>query len=454
MNRLQKLLATSLALVSLVMSAPSFAVGTPSVSGSINRDTSVDYFDFTITVTNISQTTLTAKEKDLFKDRIRVWLTDLSASTYIPFEGDPQNVEVPFTLRQKTELATSTGSNNLTTFTYTVRVSANATGGLKKLLSDHGSNKDVRLSVKYYEDLTEKSSLSTATISVSTAVVSDAPAAVATRKTHKALKVTWTAPENVTWSDSSQKAPTSISVLVIDKAASDLELPAYIYDSTAVTDSAAPDGTCVFNPNFAEGTSCINCSDSKAYLNATGLESMESAGYFIASASPTTGKVTVPGLENQKPYAVVAFYGPGGLNRSACVTGTPEENLTYSEVNGEDSATLSDPKCFIATAAYGSPLHADLAPLRWFRDQVLLRTSIGSEFVTWYYDNGPVGAAVVREHPALAAMVRAALWIPVGVLGLWMRICGDQPGLIVPFMAAAILFATAVARSRKPRKVL
>jgi hypothetical protein len=276
MNRLQKLLATSLALVSLVMSAPSFAVGTPSVSGSINRDTSVDYFDFTITVTNISQTTLTAKEKDLFKDRIRVWLTDLSASTYIPFEGDPQNVEVPFTLRQKTELATSTGSNNLTTFTYTVRVSANAAGGLKKLLSDHGSNKDVRLGVKYYEDLTEKTPLSSATISVSTAVVSDAPAAVATRKTHKALKVTWTAPENVTWSDSSQKAPTSISVLVIDKAASDLELPAYIYNSTAVTDSAAPDGTCVFNPNFAEGTSCINCSDSKAYLNATGLESMES----------------------------------------------------------------------------------------------------------------------------------------------------------------------------------
>ena len=408
----------------LANSSKAFAMGI-SVSGSILRDTSVNYFDFSIKVTDITQVALTSKEKDLFKDRIRVWLIDLSSSTneYVPFEGDNPVVVVPFTISQRSELAQTTNSNSLTDFTYSVRITANTAGGLKKLLDDKGSGKDIKLMVKYYEDTTEKSSLASTTISVSSAVVQDAPSGVGAKGTHKALVVNWTAPSNITWTDNSQKSPTSITTLVIDKATTTTDVPAYIYSSSAVTDTTAADGTCVFDPEFEEGSSCINCSDANAYLNATKLESMESAGYFSKTLdTPSVAKTLIPGLTNDKPYAVVMFYGPGGLNRSSCISATPQENHTYAEINGEDEATLLDPKCFIATAAYGSVLHKNLRPLRWFRDHVLLETALGRAFVQFYYEHGPKAAAVIAAHPVLAMITRGILWIPVMIIGAWMSV--------------------------------
>ena len=428
-------------LISLVLANASdvFAIGTPSVSGSILRDTSVNYFDFTIKVTDIQQTGLTSKEKDLFKDRIRVWLIDLSSSTseYVPFETDNPVVVVPFTLTQRSELTQTTNANSLTDFTYSVRITANNSGGLKKLLDDKGSGKDIKLMVKYYEDTTEKSSLASTTISVSSAVVQDAPSGVAAAGTHKALVVTWSVPTNITWTDNSQKSPTSVTTLVIDKSTTTTDIPAYIYNSSSVTDSAAADGTCVFDPDFVEGSSCINCSDANAYLNATKLESMEAAGYFSKTLdTPSVAKALIPGLTNDKPYAVVMYYGPGGLNRSSCVSATPIENHTWSEINGEDDATLSDPKCFIATAAYGSVLHKNLRPLRWFRDQVLLKTSLGRAFVRAYYEFGPRAAAVISAHPVLALSTRAMLWLPVLIFGAWMTMAGNDPNLIITVFSA------------------
>ncbi len=429
----------------LTQATKSLAVGTPSAEGSILRDTSIDYFDFTIKVPNVSQTALTSKEKDLFKDRIRVFLTDVS-SNYIPFEGDTPVADLPFTLSQRSDLIQTPSSDNLTDFTYSVRVTANNAGGLKKLLDEKGSGKNIKIKVKYFEDLTEKSEPLNWTISVSSAVVQDAPSGVTATGTHKALIVNWSAPTTVTWTDSSQKAPTSLTVLVIDKATTTTDVPAYIYNSSAdaVSDSQADDGTCVFDPNFVEGSNCINCSDANAYLNPTKLGTMEAAGYFSKTIStPTLAKLSMSGLTNDKPYAVVLFYGPGGLNRSSCVSAQPQENHTWSEINGEDEASLLDPKCFIATAAYGSALHKNLRPLRWFRDQVLRKTAPGQAFVRAYYEHGPKAAAVIAAHPALAMITRGLLWLPVMILSAWMAIAEHSPQWTVLMLAGACVVTVA-----------
>ncbi len=67
------------------------------------------------------------------------------------------------------------------------------------------------------------------------------------------------------------------------------------------------------------------------------------------------------------------------------------------------------PRCFIATAAYGTPVAGDIRVLRDFRDGYLLTNRPGRAFVDFYYDISPPIAGFITEHPALRPAVRAAL---------------------------------------------
>ncbi|MCX6005811.1 MAG: hypothetical protein NTZ34_00925 [Chloroflexi bacterium] len=75
--------------------------------------------------------------------------------------------------------------------------------------------------------------------------------------------------------------------------------------------------------------------------------------------------------------------------------------------------STSLPKCFIATAAYGSATAAELDTLRAFRDKVLLKSEAGKLFVDTYYYLSPPLAEFIAEHEELRTFVREALLDPV-----------------------------------------
>ena len=65
--------------------------------------------------------------------------------------------------------------------------------------------------------------------------------------------------------------------------------------------------------------------------------------------------------------------------------------------------------CFIATTAYGSPLHPFVKILRNFRDTCLMPSELGRKIVDLYYKYSPFGADVIAKHNALKVVVRINL---------------------------------------------
>jgi len=65
--------------------------------------------------------------------------------------------------------------------------------------------------------------------------------------------------------------------------------------------------------------------------------------------------------------------------------------------------------CFIATAAYASPLHPHVKILRDFRDIYLMPSKLGHALVNLYYKYSPFAAELITKHKALRVAVRINL---------------------------------------------
>jgi uncharacterized repeat protein (TIGR01451 family) len=95
--------------------------------------------------------------------------------------------------------------------------------------------------------------------------------------------------------------------------------------------------------------------------------------------------------------------------------------------------------CFIATAAYGSPLEAHVQVLRAFRDRYLQRSALGRAFIGFYYRHSPPIAAVIAAHDWLRLLVRMLLTPLVLAIAFPLR----------ALMLAALLAAMLLAMNRR-----
>jgi hypothetical protein len=143
----------------------------------------------------------------------------------------------------------------------------------------------------------------------------------------------------------------------------------------------------------------------------------------LTVSTTTGGSVTIPGegsfsypigtevslvAEAESDYYFI--YWSGDVSTFADVDAIE----TTIIINGDYSITANFRKpglirCFIATAAYGTPMAEEIGILRKFRDEYLLTNPVGSTLVEFYYRTSPPIAEFITKHPSLKPIVRAAL---------------------------------------------
>ena len=75
--------------------------------------------------------------------------------------------------------------------------------------------------------------------------------------------------------------------------------------------------------------------------------------------------------------------------------------------------TSSSGMCFIATAVYGSPLASEVIVLNRFRDDVLLKSKLGTAFTKTYYLVSPPFASMISKTIFLRRLMRKFVLSPI-----------------------------------------
>lgn len=137
---------------------------------------------------------------------------------------------------------------------------------------------------------------------------------------------------------------------------------------------------------------------------------------LIYSGRPGTSTVTVQAEDledNVQQDSFTVTVRPAPLDVDLLLTAVEAALAAFSAASfryGEvDFGYGGGDPCFIATAAYGTPLNEDINILRRFRDSALLTNPAGTALTDIYYRISPPIATVVARHPVLAAGIRIML---------------------------------------------
>jgi hypothetical protein len=104
--------------------------------------------------------------------------------------------------------------------------------------------------------------------------------------------------------------------------------------------------------------------------------------------------------------------------------------------------------CFIATAAYSTPVAEEIQILREFRDKYLLINPLGEGFVDIYYGISPPIAAFITEHSGLKPIVRAGIMPVVAMSAVAVNTASSERMAILDLLVL-VLVVLAVQANRQ-----
>ncbi len=194
-----------------------------------------------------------------------------------------------------------------------------------------------------------------------------------------------------------------------------------------------------------------NVSTTITWGSATEVVSIVDDDGYILTKDVDYGVVHIDGAS-----ADLVIYGRGGEYLAGKLRSFREQVvLTVDFDVGHDGtftvSTLNP--CFIATAAYGSPMAEEIGVLREFRDKYMLTNPVGQALVDFYYRNSPPVAKFITEHQSLRPMVRGALLPAVAMSAVAVNPAPAERMAIVSLLAlvsAAMAVWATRRRGRRP----
>jgi hypothetical protein len=141
------------------------------------------------------------------------------------------------------------------------------------------------------------------------------------------------------------------------------------------------------------------------------------SGVTYALPTPITPP---PGGAGSSPVAITSTSTSSTGSFTLRITGT---SLSLSHfVDIIIQINQPGPRCIIATATYGSELAPEVQLLRGFRDNAIMQTHAGSNFMIafndWYYSFSPPVANYIANHGPERTVMKGVLYPLVGMLAL------------------------------------
>jgi Leucine-rich repeat (LRR) protein len=154
-----------------------------------------------------------------------------------------------------------------------------------------------------------------------------------------------------------------------------------------------------------------NITDISVLAELDNLEFVDLYANNISDLSPVAGVSTV----YQDSGTVPEPSSPALPDGKQGADNLGDTNSTSTAQGGSGGGGGGGGSCFIATAAFGSPMERHVTMLKNFRDSYLLPWAPGRIFVRSYYKYSPPVAHFISKHETLKAAVRVSLMPLVAV---------------------------------------
>ncbi|MFA5794837.1 MAG: PQQ-binding-like beta-propeller repeat protein [Candidatus Brocadiia bacterium] len=168
-----------------------------------------------------------------------------------------------------------------------------------------------------------------------------------------------------------------------------------------------------YNDVYGNNTDYVNCAAGTGDISAAVVFVDE----FNNSYCEVVDSVTIDTGDPADDWSNEPEPNGGRINMGAygnTISATTSSNIAGIIGGSETGSSGPKTKCFIATAAYGSPIAPTVCILRQFRDEYLLTNRPGNWFVSRYYHYSPPLADYISRHDWAKRLTQVALAAPVG----------------------------------------